>query len=246
MAAVTKKRLDNIVSGASVRDALGRKIHTTYSTKTELSAVQTSLNTLDGAAVKKANVVDNTTSIGVKDAPLSANQGYLLAQAIASIQALLQSDDTALDELQEVVNYIKNNKDLIDGITTSKVSVSDIIDNCTSEVSNKPLSAKQGKVLKGLIDALTTRVSDNEDDISANAGAISTNAGAISAEEARAKGEENAIKTRVTALENATPTYDSAMSNTSTNAVQNKVIYAFLNARGLVTVEDMSFDTWEA
>jgi len=246
MAAVTKKKLDNIVAGASVRDALGRKIHTTYSTKTELNAVDTNLSTLNGAAVKKADVVDNTTSIGVNDKPLSANQGYLLAQAIASIQALLQSDDTTLDELQEVVDYIKNNKDLIDSITTNKVSVSDIIDNLTSEVANKPLSAKQGKVLKGLIDSLTSRVSGNEDNISDNADRILVNAGAISAEEARAKGEENAIKTRVTALENATPTYDSAMSNTSTNAVQNNVIYAFLNARGLITVEDMSFDTWEA
>lgn len=44
---------------------------------------------------------------------------------------------------------------LIDGITTSKVSVSDVIDNLNTNVSNKPLSAAQGVALKALIDAIT-------------------------------------------------------------------------------------------
>mgnify|MGYP002517026248 CR=1 FL=1 len=72
--------------------------------------------------------------------------------------ALANSDDTTLDQLSEIVAYIKNNKSLIDGITTSKVNVSDIIDNLTSNVVNKPLSAKQGKVLKDLITTLTSIV----------------------------------------------------------------------------------------
>ena len=54
--------------------------------------------------------------------------------------------------------YIKNNKSLIDGVTTSKVSVADIVDNVTSTTTNKPLSAKQGKVLKDLITALTNSI----------------------------------------------------------------------------------------
>lgn len=70
------------------------------------------------------------------------------------LNALANSDDTTLDQMAEVVAYIKNNKTLIDGITTSKVNVSDIIDNLVTSVSNKPLSAKQGVVLKGLIDAI--------------------------------------------------------------------------------------------
>lgn len=70
------------------------------------------------------------------------------------LNALANSDDTTLDQMAEVVAYIKNNKTLIDGITTSKVNVSDIIDNLTTSVSNKPLSAKQGVALKALIDAI--------------------------------------------------------------------------------------------
>ena len=70
------------------------------------------------------------------------------------LNALADSDDTTLDQMSEVVAYIKSNKSLIDAITTSKVSVSDIIDNLTTNVSNKPLSAAQGVKLKELIDAI--------------------------------------------------------------------------------------------
>lgn len=71
------------------------------------------------------------------------------------INALADSDDTTLDQLSEVVAYIKSNRTLIEAITTSKVSVADIVDNLTTNVSNKPLSAAQGVALKALIDAIT-------------------------------------------------------------------------------------------
>lgn len=79
------------------------------------------------------------------------------------LNALADSDDTTLDQMSEVVEYIKNNKSLIDGITTSKVNVADIVNGLTSNASNKPLSAAQGVVLKGLIDTLTnSKVSTSE------------------------------------------------------------------------------------
>lgn len=71
------------------------------------------------------------------------------------LAAFFDSDNQTLDELSEIVAYITSNKSLIDSITTSKVSVSDIINNLTTNVSNKPLSAAQGAVLKGLIDAVS-------------------------------------------------------------------------------------------
>ena len=70
------------------------------------------------------------------------------------LNSLADSDDTTLDQLSEIVAYIKSNKSLIDAITTNKVSVSDIVDNLTSSATNKPLSAAQGKALKALIDAI--------------------------------------------------------------------------------------------
>ena len=64
--------------------------------------------------------------------------------------------------MSEVVAYIKSNKSLIDSITTGKVSVSDIVNNLTTNVSNKPLSAAQGVKLKALIDAIKVPVNLSE------------------------------------------------------------------------------------
>ena len=70
------------------------------------------------------------------------------------LNALADSDDTTLDQLSEVVAYIKSNRTLIESITTNKVNVADIIDNLTTNVANKPLSAAQGVALKALIDGI--------------------------------------------------------------------------------------------
>jgi hypothetical protein len=78
----------------------------------------------------------------------------ILQEISERINAVLDSDDTTLDELSEIVAYIKSNKTLIDAITTSKVNVADIINNLTTNAANKPLSAAQGVALKELIDAI--------------------------------------------------------------------------------------------
>ena len=76
------------------------------------------------------------------------------------LTAFLDSDDQTLDELSEIIAYITNNKTLIESITTNKVSVSDIINNLVTNVTNKPLSAAQGVVLKGLIDTVGNSLSN--------------------------------------------------------------------------------------
>lgn len=86
----------------------------------------------------------------------------LLIQGLSErLSAVADSDDTTLDQLSEIVSYIKSNKSLIDAITTSKVNVSDIIDNLTTSVANKPLSAAQGVALKALIDAIVVPTVDD-------------------------------------------------------------------------------------
>ena len=84
----------------------------------------------------------------------------LITGLTTRLNTLADSDDATLDQMSEIVAYIKSNKELIDSITTSKVNVSDIIDNLTTNVSNKPLSAAQGVVLKGLIDSINTNLED--------------------------------------------------------------------------------------
>ena len=79
----------------------------------------------------------------------------LITGLTTRLDALANSDDDTLDQMAEVVAYIKANRDLIDQITTGKVSVTDIVNNLTTNVSNKPLSAGQGVEIKSLIDGLS-------------------------------------------------------------------------------------------
>lgn len=130
------------------------------------------------------NNVDNTADI---DKPVSTAQQTAIDSAVSNhntstsahsdirnlisgliirLNALADSDDTTLDQLSEIVAYIKNNKGLIDGITTSKVNVSDVVDNLDSTSENKVLSAGQGNVLKNLITDLTDMVNNKIDKVS--------------------------------------------------------------------------------
>ena len=135
-----------------------------------------------------------------------------LADALAELNALLASDDATLNELQEIVDYIKNNKNLIDAITINKVNVADIVDHLLSLETVKPLSANQGRVLKDLIDNFKTtydnKVGELERIDTVNENAIiaeksraelaeKANADAIKAEETRADTAEKALGVRI-------------------------------------------------
>ena len=78
----------------------------------------------------------------------------LIEVLTSRLNALADSDDETLDQLSEIVAYIKSNKSLIDAVTTGKVSTSDIVDNLTTNSAGKVLSAAQGVRLKALIDAI--------------------------------------------------------------------------------------------
>lgn len=86
----------------------------------------------------------------------------LIQELDRRLTALADSDDTTLDQLSELVAYIKDNRELIESITTDKVNVADIINNLTTNATNKPLSAAQGVALKALIDSLTTTVNGKQ------------------------------------------------------------------------------------
>lgn len=89
-----------------------------------------------------------------------------LTRLAGIINDILDSEDPNLDEMHEIVAYIKSNSELIEAVTIAKVNVADIIDNLTTNVTNKPLSAAQGVALKALIDAITvpTKVSELTND----------------------------------------------------------------------------------
>lgn len=86
-----------------------------------------------------------------KDTTAHDDIRQFLSQLNVKLNNFLDASQEDLDQLSEIITYIQNNKDLIDGITTGKVNVKDIIDNLESEEKEKPLSANQGRVLAELL-----------------------------------------------------------------------------------------------
>lgn len=132
----------------------------------DLLAAKEALNAESSRAQAAENALDSALSSHNTSALSHSDMRLLISDLTARLNALADSDDTTLDQLSEIVAYIKSNKSLIDGITTTKINVSDIIDNLTTTASNKPLSARQGNLLKSLIADLTAVVENKVDKIS--------------------------------------------------------------------------------
>lgn len=125
-----------------------------YALKTEIPQSASDVGA-DATGTATTKVTEhNTSNVSHNDIRL------LITNLTNKLNALADSDDTTLDQLSEIVAYIKNNKSLIDSITTSKLNVSDVIDNLTTNVSNKALSAKQGTTLKKLIDTINEEIAN--------------------------------------------------------------------------------------
>lgn len=121
------------------------------STSTDTSATPNSVK----AAYDKALDVSNDLNLHNLSENAHADLREVIEALTSRLNTLSDSDDETLDQFSEIVAYIKNNKSLIDSITTAKLNVTDIVDNLTSAAADKPLSARQGKVLRDLIDTLT-------------------------------------------------------------------------------------------
>jgi hypothetical protein len=104
---------------------------------------------------------DNTLAQTVSD----------LSSALTVVQnwksAMTDADsDSVINTLTELLDLAKNVPEGADlaALLAEKVSKSDIVNNLTSVLTNVPLSAYQGNVLKGLIDTLTTNLSNHTGD----------------------------------------------------------------------------------
>jgi hypothetical protein len=117
------------------------------------------------AKVSISSIVNDLTTGGT-DVPLSAQQGVVLKGLIDTINALLTSDETTLDTLQEIVDFIELNREDLDALTIAsiaglqsaldaKIAISAIVNDLTTGGTTVPLSAQQGVALKALIDAVT-------------------------------------------------------------------------------------------
>ena len=85
------------------------------------SAERISLTNFTNNGLVNADVVNNVTSTAI-DVPLSAAQGKVLKDLIDTINTLLTSDNTDLDSLQEIVDYIETNRDDLDTLGISNIT----------------------------------------------------------------------------------------------------------------------------
>lgn len=148
-------------------------------------------NALDQIVANGVQLVDNLISDDT-DKALAAKQGKVLKGLIdglttklAGVEQVLQSNDTDLDTIQEIVNKIKQVDNVLGGVSVvmdtkkaeaiqaakdaldtkaatlqaaidAKVAKADIVDNLTDGGTDKVLSAEQGKALKVLVDSKTS------------------------------------------------------------------------------------------
>jgi hypothetical protein len=78
--------------------------------------------TLLDAKLNISDIVNSVNDTSI-DKALSANQGKLLKDSIDTIQSILSSDDLTLDTVQEVITFIKANKDAIESLTDNMIQV---------------------------------------------------------------------------------------------------------------------------
>ena len=153
-------------SGAPVQSVNGKTGAVTLSASDVGARPSSWTPSYSDVGAEKSGTAD--TKISAHNTNTSAhNDIRLLIEGLTSrLNALANSDDTTLDQMKEVVDYIKANKSLIDGITTSKINVSDIVNNLDSPFPTRPLSAEQGLRLKEMIGkiAIPTKVSQLQND----------------------------------------------------------------------------------
>lgn len=143
------------------------------SIKSNLQEAKSRIEALEALAVSLDSDIVNDLTTGGTDKVLSAEQGKTLKGLIDGINTILQSDDVNLDTVQEVVDFLKQ-------IQTELNSI--LVDNLTTNDSTKALTAKQGKVLKDALDALTTVVNDlTTDDVAEGSNQYFTDARAKAA-----------------------------------------------------------------
>lgn len=118
------------------------------------------------ADLASTTVVDN--KITTHNTSTSAHEDIraLISDLTTKLSNFLNVDDETTDQLSEVLTLIENNKGTLESLTTSKVNVSDIVDNLTTNSTSKVLSAAQGVAIKALIDALQAELDSHTHTVS--------------------------------------------------------------------------------
>ena len=169
--------VDNKIDGVADTLSQHSSNETVHITTTDRTNIQTAL---DQAETANQGVADLTAIVNTKvgssevnaavtghnasseahsdiRASLAATDGTL-TELKTKVEKFLNVSDTTTDELSEVLNLIAANRGDLDSILGNYVEISKVVDNLTTNDASKVLSAKQGKALKDLYDALNSVV----------------------------------------------------------------------------------------
>jgi hypothetical protein len=166
-ASVTSTDLENAVDGRALKSTTlsGYGILDAYTKqavdlllvdKINSTAVytKTELNSLLAAKVNALDIINNLTSSDTTK-PLSANQGKVLKQYIDNINIMLTSDDSTLDDIQEIVNYIKQNKNDLQNLSVENIAgLENLLIN--QSIINKPVIISPANFTTDYIGAVTS------------------------------------------------------------------------------------------
>ena len=154
---------------------LGNVDNTSDANKPVSTAQQSAIdNTLSSAKSYTDTKTSNMATTSVVDNKISTHNTstsahndirVLITDLTTKLNNFLDVDDTTTDQLSEVITLINNNKGTLESLTTSKINVSDIVDNLTTNSTNKVLSSAQGVVIKSFIDALQSELDSHTHDI---------------------------------------------------------------------------------
>ena len=99
----------------------------------------TKITNLESTLNNKLNITDIQNTLLSIDTtkPLAAYQGKILKDLIDNINTLLASDDVTLDELQEVVNFIKQNKTDLQNLDLSNIAETTTLKHFTAVLKEK-------------------------------------------------------------------------------------------------------------
>lgn len=144
---------------------IGNVIESTYETKTNAQLKLDEAKEYVDTQIAAIPTPDVSGQISTHNTSPSAHNDIrvLIADVTTKLNNFLDIDDDTSDQLSEVLTLIENNKGTLESLTTSKINVSDIIDNLTTASADKVLSANQGVAIKALIDTLQEAVDGKAD-----------------------------------------------------------------------------------
>lgn len=112
------------------------------------------------------NLLKDGTTDGSAGLPEDYNTLLKISNSLAALKVTLndfltgEDNEGDIDRLAELVKAIQANKESIDALLLDNLAKADLINTLTSEATDKPLTAAQGKVLKDLIDALESSLNE--------------------------------------------------------------------------------------